>query len=420
MNLDIKLLPWQQEVWGDTHRFKVIAAGRRTGKSRMAAWALIVEALQADKGHVWYVAPTQQQARDIMWSQLLELAHPVIAGSHVNNMQVKLVNGSTISLKGADRPETMRGVALKFLVLDEYADIKPQVFEQILRPALADLKGKCIFIGTPKGRNHFYDLYKMGLSGKEKDWKAWHFTSLDNPLLDPEEIEVAKASMSSFSFRQEFLASFEAPQSEIFKEEWVKIKDEDYEPSDGTYYMAVDLAGFEAVAAEAKNKKKHLDNTAIAIVKVGQDNKWWVDKIDYGRWDIKEICERIIKHAANYEIKVLGIEKGALKRALMPYLSEMMLKKGVFPRVEEVNQGNRSKVDKVVGALQGRFEHGTIILKEDEWNKDFIDELLNFPTTGVHDDMVDALSLIAHIAVNTFDLEIDEEEYEPLDVISAY
>jgi len=104
----------------------------------------------------------------------------------------------------------------------------------------------------------------------------------------------------------------------------------------------------------------------------------------------------------------------------MPYLSELMLKKGIYPRVEEVNQGNRSKIDKVVGALQGRFEHKTITLKEDEWNKAFIDELLNFPTTGVHDDMVDALSLISVIAVNTFDLEIDDEEYEPLDVISAY
>jgi predicted phage terminase large subunit-like protein len=183
--------------------------------------------------------------------------------------------------------------------------------------------------------------------------------------------------------------------------------------------MAVDLAGFEAVAANAGNKKKHLDNTAIVICKVN-DNKWWVDKIDYGRWDIKEICERIIKHARNYDIKVLGIERGSLKRALMPYLSEMMLKTGVFPRVEEINQGNRSKVDKVVGSLQGRFEHGAITLKEDEWNKAFIDELLNFPTTGVHDDMVDALSLIAHVAVNTFDLEIDEDDYEPLDVISAY
>ncbi len=91
---------------------------------------LIVEALQTDKGHVWYIAPTQGQARDIMWLTLLELGHPVIESSHVNNMQIRLVNGAQISLKGADRPETMRGVSLKFVVLDEYADMKPAVFEQ--------------------------------------------------------------------------------------------------------------------------------------------------------------------------------------------------------------------------------------------------------------------------------------------------
>jgi hypothetical protein len=421
-DLKIKLLPWQQEVWTDPARFKVIAAGRRTGKSRLAAWRLIVSALEADKGHVWYIAPTQQQARDIMWQQLLELGNPVIASSHVNNMQLTLINGSVISLKGADRPETMRGVALKFVVLDEYADIKPTVFEQILRPALADLKGHCIFIGTPKGRNHFYDLYKMGQSGKPetKDWKSWHFTSFDNPLLDKEEIEVAKNTMSTFAFRQEFMANFEAPQSDIFKEDWVVVKDKEEEPEHGTYYMAVDLAGFENVSKQASNKKKYLDQTSIAIVKVGDDNKWWVDKVDAGRWDIKEICERILDHVRLYDIQVIGIEKGSLMRALLPYLTEMMLKQSVYPRIEEIRIGNRSKVDRVVGALQGRFEHKQVELCDGEWVREFKDELLNFPTTGVHDDMVDSVSLIASIANAAVYFDDYEDDYEPLDIISGY
>ena len=93
MDLNIELLPWQQEVWTDDTRFKIVAAGRRTGKSRLAAWMLIVNALQADRGQVFYVAPTQGQARDIMWQTLLELGHPVITGSHINNLQLKLVNG---------------------------------------------------------------------------------------------------------------------------------------------------------------------------------------------------------------------------------------------------------------------------------------------------------------------------------------
>ena len=200
MDLNIELLPWQQDVWADSTRFKIVAAGRRTGKSRLAAWMLIVNALQADKGHVFYVAPTQGQARDIMWSTLLELGNPVISGSHINNLQIKLVNGATISLKGADRPETMRGVSLKFLVLDEYADMKPDVFEQILRPALADQKGSAMFIGTPMGRNHFYELYKYAELDDDPTYKAWHFTSYDNPLLDPDEIDIAKRSMSSYGF----------------------------------------------------------------------------------------------------------------------------------------------------------------------------------------------------------------------------
>ena len=171
-DLKVELLPWQQEVWSDNTRFQVIAAGRRTGKSRLAAWKLIIEGLGTSKGHVFYVAPTQGQARDIMWQSLLEVGAPVIASSHVNNLHIKLVNGVTIALKGADRPETMRGVSLNYLVMDEYADMKPEVWEQILRPALADQKGSALFIGTPMGRNHFYDLYQYACTAADRDWET--------------------------------------------------------------------------------------------------------------------------------------------------------------------------------------------------------------------------------------------------------
>ena len=252
-DLNVQLLPWQQEVYSDQTRFKVVAAGRRTGKSRLAAWLLIINALQSDKGQVFYVAPTQGQARDIMWQTLLELGHPVIVGSHINNLQIRLVNGATISLKGADRPETMRGVSLKFLVMDEYADMKPDVWEQILRPALADQKGSALFIGTPMGRNHFYELYKYAELGDDETYRGWHFTSYDNPLLDASEIDMAKKSMSSYAFRQEFMASFEARGSEMFREDWVNFGEE---PEVGDYYIAVDLAGFEEVT---RNEQRTLN-----------------------------------------------------------------------------------------------------------------------------------------------------------------
>ena len=137
--LNVKLLKWQQTVWKNNERFQVIAAGRRCGKSRYAAWRMIVSALDSGAGDVWYIGLTQGNARDIMWSLLHDLARPVIKSSHVNNLQITLINGAVISLKGSDRPETMRGASLKLAVLDEAAFMKPSVWEEIIRPALADL-----------------------------------------------------------------------------------------------------------------------------------------------------------------------------------------------------------------------------------------------------------------------------------------
>lgn len=414
--LDINLLPWQQTVWSDKHRFKVVAAGRRTGKSRLAAYLLIVNALQTDRGHVFYVAPTQGQARDIMWSTLMEVGHPVISSSHVNNLQIKLINGATISLKGADRPETMRGVSLKFLVMDEYADMKPEVWEQILRPALADQKGSALFIGTPMGRNHFYELYQHSLSGEDDNFAGFHFTSFDNPLLDPNEIEAAKKSMSSFSFRQEFMASFEAAGGELFKEEWIKF-DED-EPKQGDFFIAIDLAGFEDEGAVGI-KNKRLDNTAIAIVKANE-NGWWVQEIIYGRWDVKETAKKIFDAVQKYEPVAVGIEKGIARQAVMPYLSDIMKRQQRFFRVDELTHGNKKKTDRIVWALQGRFENGYVKLNKGQWNAEFLDQLFQFPNKLVHDDLIDALAYIDQLAKVSYVFDFEEEDYECLDAISGY
>jgi predicted phage terminase large subunit-like protein len=415
--LNVKLLPWQQTVYNNPVRFKVVAAGRRCGKSRLAAWLLIINALQAKSGHVFYVAPTQGQARDIMWGLLLDLAHPIISSSHVNNMQIKLINGASISLKGSDRPDTMRGVSLKYLVLDEYADMKPSVWEEVLRPALADQKGECLFIGTPKGRNHFYELYKYAELSDDPTYAAWHFTSYDNPLLDPNEIDTAKNSMSSYAFRQEFMASFEALGSEIFKEQWVKFNNE--EPEEGEYYIAVDLAGFADVAVATKAKTRKLDQTAIAIVKANTEG-WWVADIIYGRWDIKKTAQKIFEAVRAYQPVAVGIEKGALRNAVLPYLTDMMKSGQRFFRVEELTHGNKKKTDRVVWALQGRFEHGNIELSEGEWNTEFMDQLFQFPNPLVHDDLVDALSYIDQLAKVSYYVDFDEDELEIIDQLAGY
>ncbi len=414
--LSVQLLPWQQEVFEDDSRFKVIAAGRRTGKSRLAAWKLIIEGLQCKRGHVFYVAPTQGQARDIMWQTLLEVGHPVIASSHINNLQIKLVNGATIALKGADRPETMRGVSLSFLCMDEYADMKPEVWEQILRPALADQKGDAMFIGTPMGRNHFYDLFQYASLSKDEQWKGWHFTSYDNPLLDEEEIDAAKKSMSAFSFRQEFMASFEAQGGELFKEEHVQFSEE--EPDGGQYYIAVDLAGFADVQT-ATTKTNRLDQTSIAVVKAGTEG-WWVADIIHGRWGVEKTARKIFEAVRDYRPVAVGIEKGALKNAVYPYLNDIMKSNQRFFRVEELTHGNKRKIDRIVWALQGRFEHGKITLNKGEWNATFLDELFQFPNKLVHDDLIDSLAYIDQLAQVAYAIDYEEEEYELTDYYAGY
>jgi predicted phage terminase large subunit-like protein len=415
--LNVALLNWQQEVWQHPARFQVIAAGRRTGKSRLAAWKLIVKALQAKSGTVFYVGPTQGQARDIMWQLLLELGHGVIKNVHVNNLEITLINDIRIRLKGADRPETMRGVSLFYLVLDEYADIRPDVWEQILRPALADLKGEALFIGTPMGRNHFYDLFKYAEMSGDDDYKAWHFTSYDNETLDPNEIEAAKKSMSSYAFRQEFMASFEALGSEIFKEQWIKYGNT---PSDGEYYIAIDLAGFEEVGKQ-KSKNTKLDQSAIAVVKVTNSGDWFIENIIRGRWDFAQTAEKIFQAVRDYQPVAVGIEKGISRQAIMSPLSDMMRRGNHYFNIKELTHGNRKKTDRIVSALQGRFENGRITLEKGEWNEEFLDQLFQFPNALVHDDLVDALAYIDQLAMIPYGVDdFVQTEYVPLDLTSGY
>ena len=418
MDFDISLLPWQETVWNAKIRFCVIAAGRRTGKSRFAAYKMIYAALTHDGKDVFYIAPTQGQARDIMWSLLLELTEGLRSGQNVNNLQVTMINGSRISLKGSDRPDTMRGVALVCVVLDEYAEMKPEVWDEIILPSLADYKGDALFIGTPKGRNHFFDIYTYAKSGGDLDYQAWHFTTYDNPKIDKDEIEAAKGRMSSASFRQEFMASFEAQGSEVFQEEWVKFDDK--EPLDGDYYITCDLAGF-AEPGRTKKTKRH-DNSALAVVKVNEQG-WWVNKIEVGRWTTDETAERIFQLVKEFSPIAVGIEQGISKQAVMSPLFDLQKRHGRFFPVQELTHGNQRKTDRVVWALQGRFEKGYISLNRGEWNYQFLDELFQFPNKLTHDDMIDALAYIDQIAkipygMDTF--EYDNGDYEYFDETSGY
>jgi phage terminase large subunit-like protein len=350
-----------------------------------------------------------------MWIMLKELGHDLIAAAHENTAVLTLINGRRIFLKGSDRPDTLRGVGLAYVVLDEYASMKPVVWEQIIRPTLADVRGGALFIGTPAGKNHFYDLYKDALD--DDDWDAWQYNSTDNPFIPGDEIQAAAKSMSSMSFRQEFEASFETFSGGIFKEEWFKTEEE---PEEGNYVIAIDPAGFEAIEKERNLKRSRLDETAIAIVKIDRD-KWWVKDILHGRWNIKETAKKILKSAMIVESSTVGIETGSLRNAILPYLEDEMRTCGQYVSIIEMRHGGKKKNDRITWALQGRMEHGQISFNEDKDWKVFTSQMLDFPNRLAHDDMLDALAYIDQVSVADFAHTIElDDDWQPYDEVAGY
>lgn len=418
MEISWQLLPWQIECWQDSSRFKVIAAGRRCGKSNLAIKMLLAKALEAPEGSaVLYVAPTLGQARQICWDALIEQGGGLIKSAHVNNMDIVLTTGRKIHVRSGENKDALRGLKLYFAVIDEAAFVPEEVFTKIIRPALADLKGEAVIISTPEGRNHFYEWFKLGKEGTNPEWKSWHLTTADNPTIPPEEIEEARRTLSTFVFKQEFEANFNNAGQEIFKESWLKTAPE---PQYGSYVIAIDLAGFEEVGKNPGAAKSRLDETAIAIVKITDTGDWWVKEIKHGRWDIRETASKILLAIRDLQPIAVGIERGALKNAVLPYLDDLMRKNNVYAHISDLTHGNKRKQDRIAWALQGRLEHGRISFNKDEDWKEAWDQISMFPTAGLHDDLVDALSYVDQLAISNYQQDYEDNDYEVLDPISGY
>jgi len=198
----------QSKIYKDENRFRVVVAGRRFGKTFLSTVELITQAIKGEERNVWYVAPTYKAAKEIAWDMLItSLPREYIRKTNESSLTVTLINGSTIALKGAEKADNLRGRALDFVVLDEFADMKPETWYEVLRPSLSDRMGSSLFIGTPKGRNHFYDLWTKG-ADQDANWGSFQFTTIDGEQVTPEEIESAKHDLDERTFNQEYNAQF--------------------------------------------------------------------------------------------------------------------------------------------------------------------------------------------------------------------
>lgn len=192
------------------NRFTVVVAHRRMGKTVSAINQLVHSALLCDKPspRLAYIAPTYAQCKRIAWDYLLNYTRPLNAVANIAELRVDFM-GRRISLYGADNPDSLRGIYLDGVVIDEIGDINPTIFSEVVRPALADRLGWAMFIGTPKGNNHFKDLRDRADKG-DAQWSLLEFKASETNLLDATELASAKNEMGDDKYQQEFECSFNA------------------------------------------------------------------------------------------------------------------------------------------------------------------------------------------------------------------
>jgi hypothetical protein len=193
----------------DSKRFGVVVAHRRMGKTVSAINHLIKDALlnQKEAPRYAYIAPTYGQAKRVAWDYLVKYAEPLGGTSNISELRVDFW-GRRIQLFGSDNPETLRGQYFDGVILDEIGDQNPKIWTDIVRPALADRKGWCLFIGTPKGHNHFKELRDR--AEKEDGWGLLEFKASETGVVDEVELKAAKNEMGEDKYRQEFECSFDA------------------------------------------------------------------------------------------------------------------------------------------------------------------------------------------------------------------
>jgi len=279
----IDLSKWQTEVALDQHRYKVINCGRRAGKSFLVSIEMLKFATENDKSIVWYVSPNYKQSKQIMWAMMNELIPiEIIKSKNETELKFVLSNGSEILLKGAQEPDSLRGVRIDLCIFDETAFIdKWEEVWKVIRPTLIDSKARVWFISTPNGFNHFKDMSEID----DPAWTYFHFTTYENPYLDREEIETMKRDMDPDSFAQEIMGEYRKMTGMIYKDFDRKVHMVEIPPLDFNYtfsraldfgyghktalvYFAVNSDGSAIYAYDGLYKEGLVESQIAEVVKV--------------------------------------------------------------------------------------------------------------------------------------------------------
>ena len=357
----------QMEVYKSKARFRVVVAGRRWGKTALSR-VLIITRAKVKKRKIWYVAPTYRMAKQIMWIDLLDaIPKKWIRKINETTLAITLVNGTRIELKGADKPDSLRGVGVDFLVLDEFQDISEDTWTKVLRPTLADRRGQAIFIGTPKAYNYLYDLYKRGqdpMAVKKELWESWQFPTITSPFIPLSEIEAAREDMDEKSFKQEFEASFETMSGRV------------YYPFERSEHVG--KYAFNPKLPIWVGMDFNIDPMSTVIFQP-QDNGelWAVDEIVLFGSNTEEICEELEKRYWRNQLQIViypdpagGSRQHARGETDVDILREKGFKRVKYRRKHPAVADRVNAVNRML-----RAANGNIRMRVDERCKHFINAL---------------------------------------------
>jgi predicted phage terminase large subunit-like protein len=417
----------QAPVLFDDSRYKVVAAGRRWGKTTMCLkcvlqghgpkladgsqrWPGALSTGDRRGGRIWWVAPVYSQASGV-WSALKRATAPrsnrerSISETEIYKSEVErtlwLPGGGSVSVKTADDPDNLRGYGLDGVVLDEAAFMKEETWSEVLRPALIDRGGWAIFISTPNGLNWFHKLFDD--APRRPGWARWQQPTWANPRIPESEIENLRSdpTFSSLTFQQEVEAKFVEAGAGMFREEFFRhhvFEGEHYRLMHAEDFALVDkqdLSKFTTVDL-AVSEKTTAHFTVLSTWGVTPDRQLLLLDCDRARYEGPDIIPRIRRQYDMWHPAYIGIERVGFQLSLIQQASREGLP------VRELHPAK----DKVTRALTAVafMEQGRVWFPKDApWLRDIETEVLQFPV-GEYDDFVDTLSYAcAEVAGGRFD-----------------
>lgn len=370
----------QWEIHYSPARFRVVDAGRRFGKTRLGVW----ECLEC-AGHgkrAWWIAPSFPIAR-VGWRPLKRIGAK-IPGSDVRlaEMSIMLPNGGEVSVKSADNPDSLRGEGLDLAVLDEYAFMKSEAWPEAIRPALSDKLGRALFISTPRGRNHFWEIYQRGVRG-EDGYQSFYYPTAANPYIAADEIEAARHELPEIIFRQEYLAEFIDDQGGVFRrvQEAARLQPLSVPLPNHQYIAGVDVAS-------------SIDYTVVTVMDVAERNMVFMDR--FNRVDYNVLIDRLDALYKRWHLRSMKIESNSIgqpvidalvarKTSIISFTTTSATKQAIIQNLQVAFENNR------IGILDNPILLGELLSYESKRNAS--GSFSYSAPEGLHDDTVMSLAI---------------------------